>query len=108
MRNDFRGIGRAEEIGLNTPIHKAAVLVEFSGFAPVIKNLFNAGRQRTDLCILKVKLRVDGGQAFIPGFLVNLVQRVVIAPGCLKRHEIIDVAFLRYERDQVIKLIAIV
>ena len=59
VRNDFRGIGRAEEIGRNAPIHKAAVLVKFSGFAPVIKNPFNAGRQRTDLCIVKVKLRVD-------------------------------------------------
>ena len=107
MGDDLGGIARAEEIAFDAPIHKAAVLIELAVFTPVVKDRFDVGRQRLDLCILKVKLRNDGGQGFVPGFFINLVERVVITLCGFERDEVVDVAILRNERNQVIQFVAV-
>ena len=107
MGDDLGGIARAEEIAFDAPIHKAAVLIEFAVFTPAVKDRFDVGRQRLDLCILKVKLRNDGGQGFVPGLFVDFIERVAITLCGFERDEVVDIAILRNERNQIIQLVAV-
>ena len=107
MGDDLGGIARAEEIAFDAPIHKAAVLIELAVFTPVVKDRFDVGGQRLDLCIFKVKLRNDGGQGFVPCFFVDFIERVVITLCGFERDEVVDVAILRNERNQVIQFVAV-
>ena len=55
--------------------------------------------------IFQVEFRINFGEFWIPGFVVNLVQRIIVTGRGFQRDEIFNVA-IGNERDEVIQLIA--